>query len=274
MLNWTDREDGIDDVLAEDVNSLAHAIILLEKSLITSKNIILSNAMTKDEIVSAINNAEPGTVFDIQTNLELYDVNIAFPEESFIYSSKGGASIFFGYSDESIEGEKWENSYNVTFGNRCRIYDITLTSTYATDFVVGNFGDGCTSTNCKYDSYAWGSMGTNCIFLHCDMYMFQLTNLGSNNTYIGCDWRNTDYVQLDVGDACLLDCQAETFYVGADNSKELIEKIKALNPDMNIVDAEGNEFKGLYATKEDIGNIETALDNIIEIQNALIGGDA
>ena len=29
-----------------------------------------------------------------------------------------------------------------------------------------------------------------------------------------------------------------------------------------------------YATKEEVGDIETALDNIIAIQNGLIGGDA
>ena len=29
-----------------------------------------------------------------------------------------------------------------------------------------------------------------------------------------------------------------------------------------------------FATKEDIGNIETALDSIIAIENALIGGDS
>ena len=39
-------------------------------------------------------------------------------------------------------------------------------------------------------------------------------------------------------------------------------------------DAEGNYISDTYAKKEEIGNIETALDSIIAIQNSLIGGDS
>ena len=39
-------------------------------------------------------------------------------------------------------------------------------------------------------------------------------------------------------------------------------------------DKEGNFIHETYATKKEVGNIETALDGIIAIQNQLIGGDA
>lgn len=38
------------------------------------------------------------------------------------------------------------------------------------------------------------------------------------------------------------------------------------------MDSQGNVINEHYATKAEIGNIETALDNIIAIQNSLIGG--
>jgi hypothetical protein len=31
MLNWKDKQNGVDDVMAEDINSIAHAVIELEK---------------------------------------------------------------------------------------------------------------------------------------------------------------------------------------------------------------------------------------------------
>lgn len=31
MLNWKDKQNGVDDVLAEDINSIAHAVMNLEK---------------------------------------------------------------------------------------------------------------------------------------------------------------------------------------------------------------------------------------------------
>ena len=37
-------------------------------------------------------------------------------------------------------------------------------------------------------------------------------------------------------------------------------------------DDEGNYIPDTYATKKEVGDIETALDNIIAIQNSLIGG--
>jgi hypothetical protein len=57
-------------------------------------------------------------------------------------------------------------------------------------------------------------------------------------------------------------------YLGESTYWEILQETNALN------DALGNCIHNTYATKEEVGNIETALDNIIAIQNQLIGGDA
>lgn len=33
MLEWKDKQDGIDDVLAEDINNIAHAVMDLEEEI-------------------------------------------------------------------------------------------------------------------------------------------------------------------------------------------------------------------------------------------------
>ena len=38
MLNWTDKKNGVDDVLAEDINNIAHAVIGLEEN--ANKNVV------------------------------------------------------------------------------------------------------------------------------------------------------------------------------------------------------------------------------------------
>ena len=63
-----------------------------------------------------------------------------------------------------------------------------------------------------------------------------------------------------------------------------IQPFNALNADLAVfadqatlaeratADVAGNDIMDTYATKAEVGNIETALDGIIAIQNALIGG--
>ena len=52
-----------------------------------------------------------------------------------------------------------------------------------------------------------------------------------------------------------------------ENVWEILQETKA------YYDALGRGIHNTYATKDEVGNIETALDNIIAIQNQLIGGD-
>lgn len=236
--------------------------------------IVISNAMTKEDIVETINNAPKGTVFDIQTSLDLYDVNISFPEESTVFSSTGKKAINFGYSDESInDGSSWENSWYLSFGKFSKIYDISV---YFTDNATSNvgvsFGEGCTVTNCYFAGYAPFYWDTNCTFINCYL-SYYIYGLSTGGSYINC---TLDFTEewgggVDCSSANIINCTSFYFYISPDNGAELIARIKALNPGMNIVDADGNEIKGLYATSEDIGNIETALDSIIAIQNNLMG---
>lgn len=48
--------------------------------------------------------------------------------------------------------------------------------------------------------------------------------------------------------------------------------VNAYTSRSTYADSEGNLIVDTYATKEEVGNIETALDSIITIQNELIGG--
>lgn len=56
-----------------------------------------------------------------------------------------------------------------------------------------------------------------------------------------------------------------------DNEYWKFHQIKSFNA---MRDIKGNDIVNTYATKEELGDIETALDNIIEIQNSLIGGES
>ena len=73
------------------------------------------------------------------------------------------------------------------------------------------------------------------------------------------------------------------WYIPYSVSEYITVKVKdMLDDNVNEVTAEwltslpdeATEIQNYYASKTDLGNIDRALDNIIEIQNALIGGDA
>ena len=245
-----------------------------EVSELAKTTIVLSNTMSKDEIVSAIHTANPGTVFDIQTRLDLYDVDINFPDSSVIYSSTSGQkSINFGYSDIGIDNI-WKAQWHLRFGKFSRISDINIYfSDNATENVGVEFNEGCTVANCTFYGYFPFTWGENCTFVNCslDYYFYDLSKGGS---YINCSLGYSQGEGINFHNVYLADCSCGEFKANSDNSAELLSKIKALNPDMRLVDAEGNEIKAMYATKDDIGNIETALDTIIAVQNELIGGDA
>ena len=239
--------------------------------------VILSNTMTKEEVVSAINNAPKGTRFDVQSHLDLYDVNITFPEESVIYSSTGKKNISFGYSDESLNTDYyWQDSWYLSFGKFSKIYDLSVYfSDNATANVGVNFGEGCEVTNCYFSGYEPCSWSSNCTFVNCS-FGYHIYSLSIGGSYIKChfDYTNEWSDGIDCSAVSLIDCSSTQFKINPQNGSKLIAKVKALNPDMNIIDTEGNEVRGLYVTADDLGDIESALDSIIAIQNSLIGGDA
>ena len=272
---WMDKGVPKFDKLSATVD-LSNYATKDDVSELSTKTIILSNTMTKDEITSAINNANTGTRFDIRSNLDLYDVNITFPDESIVYSSTSNQkSIGFGYSDTSND-DVWNQSWFLSFGKFCKIYDISVNfSDNATASVGVNFGEGCEVANCYFSGYEPCSWSSNCTFVNCS-FGYYIYSLSIGGSYIKChfDYTNEWSEGVDCSAVSLIDCSSTQFKINPQNGTDLIAKIKALNPDMNIIDADGNEVKGLYATADDIGDIESALDSIIAIQNSLIGGDA
>lgn len=221
-----------------------------------SENIIvLSNQMTVEQITETVNNAHPGTLFDIQTSLELYDVNISFPEMSVVYSSTANRkNITFGYSDTS-DPEVGNQSWYLSFGAFSKISDIYVSfSDNGTANVGVNFGEGCNVTNCSFSGYSPFDWRDNCTFVNCVLsyYVYSLSNGGS---YIGCNFDYTDiYEGIDLRNVYLSDCSCKSFKVN-NNTLAIAAKIKALNPGMNLVDSEDNEIKGLYATADDVSSM-------------------
>ena len=59
---------------------------------------------------------------------------------------------------------------------------------------------------------------------------------------------------------------------GVDLNTLIVWDVDILNAYSAIYDSSGRLIEETYATKEEVGNIETALDNIILLQNSLIGG--
>lgn len=60
MLEWVNKVDGVDDVLAEDINSIANAVIKLEEDVsnIEVPDVDLSNYYTKPEVDDMVGNIE------------------------------------------------------------------------------------------------------------------------------------------------------------------------------------------------------------------------
>jgi hypothetical protein len=278
-LEWTDKKDGEDYIVAEDVNALANGIKNNEKNIkalndnlsdyVTKEElhnvVILSNTMSKDEIVTAVNTAPKGTTFDIQTKLDLYEVNISFPERSTVYSSKSGRkTINFGYSDTS-DPEAANYSYYLSFGAFSKVSDISVIfSDYGTTKVGVNFGEGCEVTNCGFDGYYPFVWGDQCTFVNCSL-SYYIVYLSDGGSYIGCSFGFTDYkTSIDLRNVYLSDCSCESFKIN-NATIAIAAKIKALNPGMNLVDSEGNEVKGLYATSEEVNTaINTAIGEAME----------
>lgn len=73
MLEWVDKVDGVDDVLAEDINNIANAVIKLEEDVsnIELPDTDLSNYYTKQEVDDKIGYIDVALdeIIDIQNAL-------------------------------------------------------------------------------------------------------------------------------------------------------------------------------------------------------------
>jgi hypothetical protein len=72
-LQWIDKQDGIDEILAEDINAIANAVIETQKELenLETPDVDFSNYYTKEEIDDKIGDIETAldSIIAIQNNL-------------------------------------------------------------------------------------------------------------------------------------------------------------------------------------------------------------
>lgn len=73
LFNWIDKQDGIDDVLAEDINAIAKAVIEAQEELenLETPDVDLSNYYTKEEIDNKVGDIEIALdgIITLQENL-------------------------------------------------------------------------------------------------------------------------------------------------------------------------------------------------------------
>jgi hypothetical protein len=51
---WVDKQDNVDDVLAEDINEIAHAVIGLENETLPTNPVVLADMTTTEQAVSVV----------------------------------------------------------------------------------------------------------------------------------------------------------------------------------------------------------------------------
>ena len=72
-LQWKDKQDGIDEILAEDINVIAKAVIEVQEELedLETPDVDLSNYYTKEEIDNKFGDIETALdgIITLQENL-------------------------------------------------------------------------------------------------------------------------------------------------------------------------------------------------------------
>jgi S-adenosylhomocysteine hydrolase len=72
-LQWVDKRNGIDEILAEDINHIANAVIEAQEKLenLETPDVDLSNYYTKEEIDNKVGDIETAldNIIAIQENL-------------------------------------------------------------------------------------------------------------------------------------------------------------------------------------------------------------
>lgn len=233
---------------------------------LSRKTIVLSSSLTSAELVAAISTALPGTEFDIQGSVSIFETDVTFPDDCTIYSSTNNASITFGYAETS----DFSNAYTLEFGKRNHINGIHITLIdNATAMVQVSFGDNSVVADTKvygYEPvYKWGESSRfyNCVF------DYSVTNLGSNTTFVGCYFGDSFSNQISFSNTYLTGCSNNNIFYTYDNETELAKKVKAMNPDMNLLNTSGEAIPNYYATADIINEISSIADSAyFKAQNA------
>lgn len=73
VLKWEDKQDGVDEILAEDINAIAKAVIEAQEELenLETPDVDLSNYYTKEEIDNKVGDIETALdgIITLQENL-------------------------------------------------------------------------------------------------------------------------------------------------------------------------------------------------------------
>jgi S-adenosylhomocysteine hydrolase len=73
VLEWKDKQDGVDEILAEDINAIAKAVIEAQEELenLETPDVDLSNYYTKEEIDNKVGDIETALdgIITLQENL-------------------------------------------------------------------------------------------------------------------------------------------------------------------------------------------------------------
>lgn len=125
-LNWTDKVDGIDDVIANDINSIAHAVVELEKQTKTAYKY-------KGDVESFANlpkNPSVGDVYNIRSGYKIYGIMVE-------------SLMCLGYGDYPEDEWDYITLSDVTaleFGTKIKVYaeDGTYIGEFSPQNIDGN----------------------------------------------------------------------------------------------------------------------------------------
>ena len=243
---WTNKVDGVDDVLAEDINNIAEELIRVGKKADETPEIDLSDYYTKTEVDSKF-----GGVYRYCGSATVNSGGItATPQRAGdVYNIATGGTIS-SYDNVSIPFEipyPDDNPFRMYTANVDDINVLAVAASAPNNTVfIGEKGTGIMKPQAvihitKVD-YATDY----------GLELFFEYDKGSPNKELDTEnWEITgaEY-QFDVksGDNVVWNGKIWDILAGTVDTSE-------------------------FATKDDIGDIETALDNIITVQNSLIGGD-
>ena len=262
---WKNKVDGVDDVLADDINGIAEELIRVGKKVDDTPEIDLSEVY--EEIETKADKKDTYTKTEVDSKF-------------------GGVYRYCGSTTVN------QSMYEITATPQrvCDVYNIATGGTISSGVNV--------------------SIPFKTPFPEDDPFYMETSNVEDNNTlgtiastpnnmvficekgYAGGDWYNNAQAIIritKVGYAGEYGLELRFEYYDESPNKELDAEnweITAVEYQFDVKSGDNVVWNGKiwdilagtvdlsnFATKDDVGNIETALDNIITVQNSLIGGD-
>lgn len=296
MLEWVNKVDGVDDVLAEDINNIANAVIKLEEDVsnIELPDTDLSNYYTKPETDDLFfNKADKNKILDYIS----YEIVDGYAVITDCDASISGEYII----PDTIEGYLVTSIGDYAFGNCSKLTKITIPDSVIS-FGVSAF-NGCSNLSDitlpeKLTTIPNGAFAT-CTKLRqikipisvtlIDKFAFLNTGFKPATVAeygkVYYDGTKEQWNEISIGDGNTKLTSAAIYYKysnvpsptqNTDAANKIYVDENFENKANKATTLSGYGITNAY-TKEEvdniIGDIETALDTIIEIQNGLIGGE-